>query len=93
MSLTVQDWTRSVALDAAATVSFTVEASAPVVSLRLDAIGDGLPGVTVRGDDLRAVSGLSLPMRVRGTHSLHVWAVDANGCEAETGLRREVVVQ
>jgi hypothetical protein len=99
MRITVQDWSRVVTLGASAIITFTLATDAggsptrPVVELRADAIGDGLPGVTVRGTDLRAVAGLAVPMRVVGAFSLHVWAVDVEGCADETGMTRTVVVQ
>lgn len=96
----IHDWSRSATLGGDAIVTFRVGArngagrpSRPVVELRLDARGDGQPGVTVRGTDLRAVTGLRLPMTVAGTHSLHVGVVDAAGCSDETAARRAVVVQ
>jgi len=97
----ILDWSRAVALGGVAVVSFALLPAGsdtglpprPVVELRLDAIGDGRPGVTVRGEDLRAVTGLGIRLEVAGAHSLHMWARDAAGCEAETGLRREVVVR
>lgn len=95
----IHDWPRMATLGGDAVVTFRVGArggagrpSRPVVELRLDAIGDGQPGVTVRGEDLRAVTGLRLPLRVAGTHSLHVWAVDAAGCSDRTGTVRPVQV-
>lgn len=45
------------------------------------------------GTDLRAVTGLRLPMTVAGTHSLHVGVVDAAGCSDETAQSRPVVVR
>lgn len=97
----VLDWPQVLSLGDDAVVSFRLRPAGggagapvrPVVELRLDAIGDGQPGVTVHGEDLRAVTGLALPMRVAGTHSLHVWAVDSAGCSDETAARREVVVR
>lgn len=91
--ITIHEWTRSVALGSEAVVSFDMGAPArPLVELRLDAIGDGLSGATVRGDDLRAVRALALPMLKVGTFSLHVWAVDADGCQDETAMSRPIVV-
>ncbi len=96
----IHDWSRDVSLGSEAIVSFGLRPagantgpSRPVVELRLDAIGDGLPGVTARGDDLRAVRALALPMLRVGTFSLHLFAVDAAGCSDETAMRREVVVR
>lgn len=98
--IAVSDWTRETVLGGRAGVSFALlradgsgkPAARPVVSLWLDAIGDGQPGVTVTGEDLRPVTGLAMPMTRAGTFSLHVGATDDQGCHAETGLQRLVVV-
>lgn len=100
--ITVFDWSRSVALGSAALVAFALHSAGgpialppprPVVELRLDARGDGRPGVVVRGEDLRAVTGLGIRLDVEGTHSLHVTAIDSAGCSDETQARRPVVVR
>ena len=103
--ITVFDWSRRLALGGVAVVSFAIGGAAsdgaggtqpaarPVVELRLDAIGDGRPGVVVRGDDLRAVTGLGIRLEVEGTHSLHMWAIDSAGCGDETQLQRPVGVR
>lgn len=96
----IRDWSRAVALGGVAVVSFALLPAGrdtglpmrPVVELRLDAIGDGRPGVTVRGEDLRAVTGLGIRLEVEGTHSLHMWAIDSAGCGDETQLQRPVRV-
>ena len=99
--IAIHDWTRRVALGGVAVVTFslypaggdiTLPPSRPVVELRLDAIGDGRPGVVVRGEDLRAVTGLGIRLDVEGTHSLHVWTIDNAGCQDETAQSRPVVV-
>lgn len=96
----IRDWTRTVALGGVAVVSFALLPAGggtglparPVVELRLDGIGDGRPGVVVRGEDLRAVTGLGIRLEVEGTHSLHMWAIDSAGCGDETKLPRLVQV-
>lgn len=96
----IHDWSRGVSRGSEAIVSFALRPagtstgpSRPVVELQIDAIGDGLPGITVRGSDLRAVRALALPMPRAGTFSLRLSAVDAAGCQDETAMRREVVVR
>lgn len=49
--------------------------------------------MVVRGEDLRAVTGLGIRLDVEGTHSLHVTAIDSAGCSDETQARRPVVVR
>ena len=91
--ITIHDWTREATLGGEAVVRFDLGAPArPVVELRLDAIGDALPGVMVHGEDLRAVRALGLPMRRTGTFSLHITAIDDLGCRDETAQARNVVV-
>lgn len=98
----IRDWSRAVALGGVALVAFALHSAGgpialppprPVVELRLDARGDGRPGVVVRGEDLRAVTGLGIRLDVEGTHSLHVTAIDSAGCSDETQARRPVVVR
>lgn len=91
--ITVQSWSRKVALGTVGVVTFSLASARPVVGLEIDPLGDGLPAVTVvRGDDLRPVVGLLFQPATAGTFSLQVRAVDAAGCEGATGLRRDVVV-
>lgn len=102
MRIAIHDWSRRVALGGVALVTFSLYPAGgdvallpgrPVAELRLDAIGDGRPGVVVRGDDLRAVTGLAIRLEVEGTHSLHMWAIDSAGCSDETAQSRPVVVK
>lgn len=96
----VVDWSREVVLGERAWVTFRLIASdgsrrpplRPVNSITIDARIDGVPGHTVEGKDLRAVTGLSLEMRKTGTYSLHITTVDSEGCADETGAYRPTVV-
>lgn len=91
--ITVQSWSPRVALGSIGVVTFSVASTRPVVRLEVDPLGDGLPAPTVvRGEDLRPVLALAFRPTARGTFSVQVRAVDADGCEGATGLRRDLVV-
>lgn len=86
------DWTRTVALGGAVIVTLAVSSPRPVATVTLDLIGDGLPGVTVRGDDLRGLRGLGIEAQRVGTFRVEVSATDAVGCSDRTGAVRPVEV-
>lgn len=86
------DWTRTVALGGAVLVTLAVSSPRPVATVTLDLLGDGLPGVTVRGDDLRDLRGLGIEARRVGTFRVEVSATDTAGCSDRTGAVREVTV-
>jgi hypothetical protein len=91
--ITVQSWSRRVALGSIGIITFSVASEQPIVRLEVDPWGDGLQAVTVvRGEDLRPVLALAFEPLVAGTFSVQMLAVDALGCEGTTGLRRELVV-
>ena len=73
-------------------VSLAVSSPRPLVTLTLDLLGDGLPGVAIHGDDLRPVRGLGITAQRTGTFRLQSLATDAAGCSDTTGAARMVVV-
>lgn len=86
------DWTRTVALGGAVVVTLAVSSPRPVATVTLDLLDDGLPGLTVRGDDLRGLRGLGVEARRAGTFRVEVSATDTAGCTDRTGAVRPVEV-
>jgi len=96
----VTDWSREVAQGARAWIQFRLTRGdgtdrpplRPVRMLTLDARIDGRPGITIVGDDLRFVTGLSMMMETEGVFGLYVSAVDDAGCTDATASFRPIVV-
>lgn len=92
--ITVESWSKAVAFGSVGVVAFTLSAARPVTAVTVDLLGDGLAAPTVvRGDDLRDVVALRFQPAKRGQFEVQIRAVDAAGCEAATGVRRDVEVR
>lgn len=91
--ISVQGWSREIALGSPGVVTFSLNSVRRVVRLEVDPLGDGLAAPTVvTGADLRLVVALAFTPEKAGTYSVQVRARDEAGCEGATGLRRDVVV-
>ena len=66
------------------TIRFQLESDVPVTSLKFDYLGDGREGVTIRGDDLRDIDGLSVRPRRAGLLRLQMTAENARGERDQT---------
>lgn len=90
--ITVAEWTRAAKLGAAVLAAFAITSARPVATVTLDLLDDNLPGITVRGDDLRGLRGIGIEAKRGGTFRVELSATDAIGCADRTASRRDVVV-
>lgn len=92
MRIAVADWSRAVKLGSAVLATFAITAVRPVATVSFDLLDDGLPGITVRGEDLRGLRGLGIEARRVGTLRVELSAADAAGCSDRTATVRRVEV-
>ena len=74
-------------------VGFALTCPAPIVSVTVDLLGDGLAGMTITADDLRQMAGMYYTPTKAGTFQLQVRCRAANGETDQTGAVRTVTVR
>lgn len=91
--MTVETWPSEAWQGTTVVVGVGVTGPEPVVRLEVDLLGDGLPGVTLVGEDLRAVAAVRVPMRQAGTFRWQVRVWDRCGGHDATQRLRQVTVR